>query len=184
MFKQRLRLPSPAIVISMVTLVLVLGGTAVAATVGGHADAKADTKLIKALAPTLSVKNAQTVGGKQVKQFSATENPSTVSTTILSVHGVTLKAACAADADPSLTVENDSGKGAMLGGYSGAGGVGNLNVTTFTSTPVDLNSGSNGGGFFTVQRRNGVVVSVQWAATGTLGGAVTNCYFSGSVIAS
>jgi hypothetical protein len=42
----------------MVTLGLVLGGTAVAASVSG--DTKADTKLIKKLAPSLSVKHAAT----------------------------------------------------------------------------------------------------------------------------
>jgi hypothetical protein len=60
MLKRRFRLPSPALVISMITLSLVLGGTAVAATTSGHADKKADTKLIKKLAPTLSVKHAKT----------------------------------------------------------------------------------------------------------------------------
>jgi len=58
MFKRSPRLPSPALVISMVALALVLGGTAVAATVSG--DTKADTKLIKKLAPTLSVNKAAT----------------------------------------------------------------------------------------------------------------------------
>src|SRR5438270_11307205 len=60
MFKRRFRLPSPALVISMVTLSLVLGGTAVAASTAKHGDKKADTKLIKKLAPSLSVKHAKT----------------------------------------------------------------------------------------------------------------------------
>ena len=51
MFKRRFRLPSPALVISMVTLSLVLGGTAFAASTATHKDKKADTKLIKKLAP-------------------------------------------------------------------------------------------------------------------------------------
>jgi len=59
MFKRRLRLPSPGLVISMITLSLVLGGTAVAASTAKHGDKKADTKLIKKLAPTLSVKHAK-----------------------------------------------------------------------------------------------------------------------------
>ena len=58
MFKRRLRLPSPALVISMITLGLVLGGTAFAATASNHADIKQDIQLIKHLAPTLSVKHA------------------------------------------------------------------------------------------------------------------------------
>jgi hypothetical protein len=44
----------------MVTLSLVLGGTAVAATTASHKDAKADTKLVRKLAPSLSVKHAAT----------------------------------------------------------------------------------------------------------------------------
>jgi hypothetical protein len=60
MLKRRFRLPSPALVISMVTLSLVLGGTAFAATTAKHKDAKADTKLVKKLAPSLSVKHAKT----------------------------------------------------------------------------------------------------------------------------
>ena len=58
MFKRVLPLPSPAVVISMIALALVLGGTAVAATTGGGT--KAETKLIKKLAPTLSVRHAVT----------------------------------------------------------------------------------------------------------------------------
>lgn len=60
MFKRRFRLPSPALVLSMVALSIVLGGTAVAASTAKHGDKKADTKLIKKLAPTLSVKHAKT----------------------------------------------------------------------------------------------------------------------------
>jgi hypothetical protein len=66
MSKRQFRLPGPALLISMLALALVLGGTAVAATGGTHADAKADTKLVKALAPSLSVKqatNATKLGG-------------------------------------------------------------------------------------------------------------------------
>ena len=60
MFTRRFRLPSPALVISTITLGLVLGGTAFAASTATHKDKKADTKLIKKLAPTLSVKHAKT----------------------------------------------------------------------------------------------------------------------------
>jgi hypothetical protein len=217
MFKRRFRLPSPAIVISMIALALVLGGTAVAASTAKHTDKKADTKLVKQLAPSLSVKhaktadsatnatnatnathatsadnathattadNATTVGGTKVQQFFVSQPPGTGSTPIKSVDGVTLNAACDGGVNPHLSVENDSGQGAMMGGYSSSGGVGNVNRTNLTATPVDLTNTSNGGGVLTVQLRNGPVVSVQWAATGTLGGTVTNCYFSGSVIAS
>jgi hypothetical protein len=60
MFKPRFRLPSPALVISLIALSLVLGGTAVAAGTAKHKDAKADTALVKKLAPSLSVKHAKT----------------------------------------------------------------------------------------------------------------------------
>lgn len=60
MLKRRFRLPSPALVLSMITLSLVLGGTAVAASTAKHGDTKADTKLVKKLAPTLNVKHAKT----------------------------------------------------------------------------------------------------------------------------
>jgi hypothetical protein len=60
MFKRKFRLPSPALVISMITLSLVLGGTAFAASTATHKDKKADIKLIKKLAPSLSVKHAKT----------------------------------------------------------------------------------------------------------------------------
>ena len=60
MFKRRFRLPSPALVVSIVTLSLVLGGTAIAATTATHTDAKADAALVKKLAPSLSVKHAKT----------------------------------------------------------------------------------------------------------------------------
>ena len=63
MSSRRFHLPSPALVISMVALCLVLGGTAVAATVSG--DTKADTKLIKKLAPSLSVKHAASASALQ-----------------------------------------------------------------------------------------------------------------------
>ncbi len=61
MFTGRFRLPGPALVISMVALTVVLGGTAVAATTSG--DTKADTKLIKKLAPSLTAGNAKALGG-------------------------------------------------------------------------------------------------------------------------
>ena len=54
MLKRPFRLPSPAIVISMIALALVLGGTAVAARTVSDPDKTADTKLVRALAPTLT----------------------------------------------------------------------------------------------------------------------------------
>jgi hypothetical protein len=58
-----MRAPSPAFVISLIALFLALGGTSYAATkvtLTKHKDAKADTTLVKRLAPSLSVKHAKT----------------------------------------------------------------------------------------------------------------------------
>jgi hypothetical protein len=71
MFKPRLRLPSPALVIAMVALALVLGGTAVAASTSTPLTRKTGTKLIKKLAPTLSVKNANQLGGQPASSYEA-----------------------------------------------------------------------------------------------------------------
>lgn len=61
--KRRLKAPSPAFVISLIALFVALGGTSLAATkviAAKHSDARADTKLIRKLAPRLSVKHAKT----------------------------------------------------------------------------------------------------------------------------
>jgi hypothetical protein len=63
MFKYRLKAPSPAFVISLIALFLALGGTSYAATkvaLTKHQDARADTTLVKRLAPSLGVKHAKT----------------------------------------------------------------------------------------------------------------------------
>jgi hypothetical protein len=57
--KRRLRLPSPALVIALIALTLVLGGTAVAASTAKPLNKKSVTKLVKKLAPKLSVKHAK-----------------------------------------------------------------------------------------------------------------------------
>ena len=56
----RLRAPSPAFVISLIALFVALGGTGYAAgkAILTDTDAKADTQLVKKLAPSLSVKQA------------------------------------------------------------------------------------------------------------------------------
>lgn len=96
MFKRRLRLPSPALVISIVALVFALGGTAVAAGTALHADQKEDTKLVKQLAPTLSVKAAKTVGGQKITSFyKLISNGDTTQEPVLSVGGLTLTISCA-----------------------------------------------------------------------------------------
>lgn len=61
--KRLSRAPGPAFVISLIALFLALGGTSFAATkviTAKHKDKKADTKLVKVLAPSLSVKHAKT----------------------------------------------------------------------------------------------------------------------------
>lgn len=179
--KRWFRLPSPALIISMVALALVLGGTAVAA-VATDPDKAADTLLIKHLAPTLSVKNAKTVGGKQVKQFFASLPANTAAQALISIDGVVLKGACDVDENPGLTIENDSGYAGSLAGY--AKSVGEFHLDAFSATPYDLSTGLNGGGFATAMLSTGKVVSVQWIEEGNLGGAGTSCTYGGSVVAS
>ena len=61
--EHRLRAPGPAFVISLIALFVALGGTSYAASkviLTKHKDAKADTTLVKKLAPSLSVKHAKT----------------------------------------------------------------------------------------------------------------------------
>ncbi len=109
MFKGKFRLPSPALVISMVALSLVLGGSAFAAGTLTHGDAKADTTLVKQLAPKLSVKhaktagNATTVGGQTVRKIQWKVPPSTSTQTIFSAGGLTIAGSC--DGVSNVTVD-------------------------------------------------------------------------------
>jgi hypothetical protein len=79
-FKGWFRLPSPALVLSMVALSLVLGGTAFAAVTARHKDARADRRLVKKLAPSLSVKHAMTADSA-TSAANATHATSAVSAT-------------------------------------------------------------------------------------------------------
>ncbi|HEY2354192.1 MAG TPA: hypothetical protein VGH79_04755 [Gaiellaceae bacterium] len=108
MFKRRLRLPSPALVISMLALSLVLGGTAIAATKGGNPDAAADKALIKKMAPTLSVKNAKELAGKPASSYEA---KSSIMWAVVSNSG----SPAVVRSTPGVTVSS--------------GGTGNVNVT-------------------------------------------------------
>jgi hypothetical protein len=238
MSRLHLRGPSPAFVVSVVALVVALGGTSYAAfslpknSVGtrqlkknGVATSKiknnaVTTSKIKNGSVTaskintsgLTVPNAQnanhansadsatnatnannannannatTVGGKQVKQFFVNDPATTANAAVLTVDGVTINGGCDAGNNPRLTIQNDSGKGGMLGGLSVRNAATTtLVVTNFTSTPVDLTNGSNGGGFVTAELANGNVVSVQYADTGTFDGTPGRCVLSGSVTAS
>ena len=67
--KLKFRLPSPAIVIAMVALTLVLGGTAVAAGTSAPLTKQAVTKIVKKLAPKLSVKNSAKLGGAPASAY-------------------------------------------------------------------------------------------------------------------
>lgn len=102
MFKRRFRLPSPALVISMVALSLVLGGTAVAASTAKHQDAKADTKLVKKLAPSLSVKHAKTANSATT----ATNATNAVNATHATSAGSATNATNATNATKATTAGN------------------------------------------------------------------------------
>jgi hypothetical protein len=92
MFKRRFHLPSPALVISMIALGLVLGGTSFAASktvLAKHKDAKADTKLVKKLAPSLSVKHAKTAGSAATATHATTAGSATTATHATSADSAT-----------------------------------------------------------------------------------------------
>jgi hypothetical protein len=141
MSKRRFRLPSPALVIAMLALALVLGGTAVAATVGGHADAKADTKLVKKLAPTLSVKhaksadNATTAGGQTVQKVQWKVPPNTGTQTIFALNGLTVAGSC----DPMSDITVDATGSAANNGELRISG--NVGSTAFYKNSPGFDSG-------------------------------------------
>ena len=120
MFKRRFRLPSPALVVSMVTLSLVLGGTAVAATTATHKDAKADTALVKKLAPSLSVKHAKTADNatNAVNATHATNADSATNATN-ATHATTAQTANVAQAVGAVTYVKGTVRDAPANGGSG-----------------------------------------------------------------
>ena len=126
MFKRRFRLPSPALVISMITLGLVLGGTAVAATAAKHGDKKADTKLIKKLAPSLSVKHAKSANSATTAA-SATHATSADSAT-------NATNATHATSATTATTATSAGNANTVGGYAPNG----LTRVAYTHTSSSL----------------------------------------------
>jgi hypothetical protein len=137
MFKRRLRLPSPAIVIAMLALALVLGGTAIAAGTSTPLTKKTATKLIKKLAPTLDVKS---VGGQQMKSFYRTvATGDAIQESVLSWHGLTITLSCAGG-EP--TVEATAAQtGAFMRGtrasvVTGVSAAGTSNATAGTAVLV------------------------------------------------
>jgi hypothetical protein len=111
----------------MVTLSLVLGGTAFAAsTVTGHTDAKADTKLVKKLAPTLSVKHAKTAGNatnalNATNAVNATHatTATTATNATNATHAITAQAANVANAIGAVTYVKGTVRDAPANGGSG-----------------------------------------------------------------
>jgi hypothetical protein len=116
MFKRRYRLPSPAFVIALVALFAALGGTSFAATkviAAKHKDAKADTKLVKKLAPSLSVKHAKTANSA-----SAAANATHATSADSATNATSATHATSADSATNATNAADSAK---LGGIAANG---------------------------------------------------------------
>jgi hypothetical protein len=163
-----------------------IGGASVshANTAGSATSATNATNATNAANAThaASADNAATVGGKQVKQFFASQPTSTSPTQLLSIDGITINGGCSGANNPQLTIANDSGQQGYLGGFQATNANAKISVNNFTSTPVDLTGLSNGGGFVTAELASGTVVSLQWADSGaTVSG---HCLLSGSVTAS
>jgi hypothetical protein len=113
MFKRRFRLPSPALVISMITLSLVLGGTAFAAATAKHGDAKADKKLVKKMAPSLKVKYAKTAGSAANATHATSADSATNATNATNA----TTAANATNATNATTAANATALGGHTSGY-------------------------------------------------------------------
>jgi hypothetical protein len=141
MFKRRFRLPSPALVVSMLALAVALGGTAFAAnsaaTKSRHKDKKADTKLIRKLAPTLSVKHAKSAD-------SAT-------TAASATHAATADSATKATTATTATSATNATNASKLGGVAASSYLtngGTIFVTTGLSAWHALNTPADPIDFF------------------------------------
>ena len=121
--KHWMRAPSPALVISLIALFVALGGTSLGAShviAKRHTDAKADTKLVNKLAPTLSVKHAMTADG--------------ATTAASATHATSADDATnATQATSALNATNAS----QLGGIQASSYLSGYQQVTGTSTPVD-----------------------------------------------
>ena len=123
MLRHRLRAPSPAFVISLIALFLALGGTSYAATkviLTKHKDAKADTTLVKRLAPSLSVKHAKTADDatNAVNATNATHATSANSATH-ATNATTAQTASVANAIGAVTYVKGTVRDAPANGGSG-----------------------------------------------------------------
>jgi hypothetical protein len=177
MSKRNFRLPSPALVISMVALGLVLGGTAVAATTAGHADAKADTTLIKKLAPTLSVKNAATANGEKVTRIFGTVAPGASAIQVLSVQGLKLTFSCPTSANDQVVANGPAAANDNLVAQ-GDGQAGSFHSRTEAMGPssnVVIGSGNYGTGEAEYGTADGHVVSVTYGYDDQNSGIADNC---------
>ncbi len=187
MFKLRFRLPSPAIVISLIALALALGGTAVAAGTSSHADKKADTKLIRQLAPTLSVKHADsatTVGGQTVTRIFATVVPGASAKQVYSAQGLTLSFSCPTATNDQVVANGPAGGNANLV-VEGNGQSGAFESRTEHINPtanVEIGNGNYGTGVAEYGTSNGHVVSVTYGFDDASSGISSNCSMWGDAI--
>jgi hypothetical protein len=117
----------------MVALALVLGGTAVAASTVD--DKTADTKLIKKLAPTLSVKNAKTVNGQTVQKIQWKVAPGTTPQTIFTAAGLAISGSCDADSNIAVDATGSAANNGELRVF------GNANGTEFSKNIPNFDSG-------------------------------------------
>jgi hypothetical protein len=178
------RLPSPALVISLVALALVLGGTAVAASVGTHADAKADTKLVKALAPTLSVKNAGTVNGETATRIFANIATGASPVQVYSKHGLTITFSCPTSANDQVVANGPaSGNDNLVAQGDGADGPFESRTEHMgPSSDVVIGTGNYGTGLAEYGTSDGHVVSVNYGYDDAVSGISSNCTIWGVAV--
>lgn len=205
------RLPSPALVIASIALVLAVGGGSFALAIS---DRKSDKKIAKRvanrqihrLAHTLQVKhariarrakfageatNAGTVNGIAVRQFSAKVQPGQAAAILLDTGIVTLRGECNGSGQHGVLLTKDVGAPALVMGSTAAAGNSNQSsnhgAADFSGTQT-IDAGNSAGasiGHAEVTSTTGKVITINFFArnAANFSPAENVCVFSGTVAA-
>jgi hypothetical protein len=146
MFKRRLRLPSPALVISMLALSIALGGTALAGTSANpDLDAKAVKALILKLAPSLNVNSAKTAGSAATAANATNAKNATSATNATNAKNAT-NATSAVSATNATNATNSAQLGGHAASYYAHAGHEAVQFVGTTGEPTFRNGWKNYGG--------------------------------------
>jgi len=203
------RLPSPALVIASIALILTIGGGSFALATSDRTSDKriakhAAVKQIHRLAHTLQVKharvarrakfagestNAGTVNGVAVRQFAAKVQPGQAAAILADTGLATLRGECSGSGQHSVLLTKDVGAPALVMGSSAAAGnsssVANHGTADFSGTET-VSAGNPAGasiGHVEVMSTTGKVITIDF-----LGRDASNfspgenvCVFSGTI---